>query len=389
MFERLEEPDLLALIEDQLDARAAAALRARLSNEPQVVAAIEQMRHQRGMLRSLAEPLVPADLMAPLEPLLARPMLIQTPGTDWRRKQRLMRRLRMTAAAAAACIMIGGGVAAWYWVQSMSDPVELNPILASGKNTEGAGSPGRLVTAGIEAAQTWPENAVFHHRFPDGDEGVMLAVRNGGGTATMGAAVKEPLTARTDSRPVAAGFALVLMVDPESATTVLREVATGFNNRGALVRNISPEHYAAYKATMSADAAPGGPGAERNRVPGLSPDVAAAINLRPLAGSLDFGPSIDQQAEFAGHGATMTLSIPIADLSAALTKLSGLNSRLILLNSLPDGESPSRGISEPGPTAWLEQAGRIQQMVEQLRAAGGQGDVVLLPVVIQPPRRGF
>ena len=78
MLDHHDELELLALIEGDLDARQAAALRKRLANEPRAQAMIERMREDRAVLRAMGSPELPADFVARLEPLLARPMLIES-----------------------------------------------------------------------------------------------------------------------------------------------------------------------------------------------------------------------------------------------------------------------------------------------------------------------
>ncbi|MHC5008663.1 MAG: anti-sigma factor family protein, partial [Planctomycetota bacterium] len=86
MTQRFDEAELLALIEDTLDPTDAQRLRQRLASEPEAVALIDRMREDRELLRSIPEPEVPGGLLAELEPILARPMLM--PDLPARRRRR-------------------------------------------------------------------------------------------------------------------------------------------------------------------------------------------------------------------------------------------------------------------------------------------------------------
>ena len=110
MFDRFDEAQLLALIEDELDPRDAQALRERLADEPRVLRAIEAMRRDRTALKTTHEPELPGDLLADLEPMMARPMLM--PEADWRRQRR--RRVRPPAwAVMAAMVTLAAMAGLW------------------------------------------------------------------------------------------------------------------------------------------------------------------------------------------------------------------------------------------------------------------------------------
>ena len=110
MLDRFDESELLELIEGGLDARRAEALSRELDADPKAAGLIERMRRDRALLKSLEEPDVPRDLMQALEPLLARPMLLDSPPSkglvdDPRRGRRLWPRLTAVAALIALVVL--------------------------------------------------------------------------------------------------------------------------------------------------------------------------------------------------------------------------------------------------------------------------------------------
>ena len=92
MFESFDESDLLAYVEDELPPEKTDTLRMLLAAHPRALAVIEAMRHDRAILGTDPEPAVPDDLLAELEPMMARPMLMADPQ-DWRRRYRPRRGL--------------------------------------------------------------------------------------------------------------------------------------------------------------------------------------------------------------------------------------------------------------------------------------------------------
>ncbi|MCZ6543924.1 MAG: hypothetical protein O6768_09685, partial [Planctomycetota bacterium] len=76
MFEKLDEAQLLALVEGELDSQEAESLRQRLAGDPEALAVIERMIEDRALLRCSEVPDLPRDILAELEPQMARPMLV-------------------------------------------------------------------------------------------------------------------------------------------------------------------------------------------------------------------------------------------------------------------------------------------------------------------------
>ena len=117
MLDQFDESDLLAFIEDELGPQEAEALSKRLDQDPRALEVIRSMRRDRELLQSLGDPPLPVDLLAELEPRLARPMLIAPTGDDLRRRQRReRRRYGPLAAAGIGLVLFVGG---WFIVSGV------------------------------------------------------------------------------------------------------------------------------------------------------------------------------------------------------------------------------------------------------------------------------
>jgi len=99
MLDEFDPTELIDLIEGELDAPAARALSARLARDPAARATVETIMRDRAVLRSLGHPELPAGLLARLEPLLARPMLIESHAQPAPRAARPGEFRRQVAAA--------------------------------------------------------------------------------------------------------------------------------------------------------------------------------------------------------------------------------------------------------------------------------------------------
>ncbi|MCZ6835191.1 MAG: hypothetical protein O7G85_05390, partial [Planctomycetota bacterium] len=116
LFEQFDEAQLLAFVEGELDPKQQRTLLTRLESNPQAKKAILLMCDDRESMRSIADPELPCDFMAQIEPWLARPMLLETspakPG-EMRRKQRRALRQKQwprMAAAAVLLLVLSGGI---------------------------------------------------------------------------------------------------------------------------------------------------------------------------------------------------------------------------------------------------------------------------------------
>ena len=234
MPQRFDEAELLALIEDQLDPRDAQCLRRRLASEPEVMALIDRMRQDRALLRSIPEPEVPGGLLAELEPILARPMLM--PDLPVRRRRR--RPLWSAVAAAVVLVSLGG-----FWAVLISNvgPKGSSPVEVAGAAGEPVQepppgpSPVEPPSALAKASRgPWPPSgSVIHHHAPLIDvPGRAIVAAQRGAIASAARPGKPAL--------VAADFMLVVRVHDEAeARQTLQRIVSDLGAETALVRNFT------------------------------------------------------------------------------------------------------------------------------------------------------
>lgn len=379
MLDRFDEHELLALIEDQLDPRAAEKLRQRLEAEPGALAFIERLRHDRDLLREAPQPSLPGDLLAELEPMMARPMLM--PETDWRRRHR--RRVRVPVRALAAAVVViaaGGGLWAvvstvdWAGLVESLRPGDDAPMVAAADSQAPSGS----------AA--------------DGREGADVA------EATRAPAAPKARQPRpVDPGPgglIPAEFVLVVAAkDSSTVEHALRTALDGMQTETALVRNFSSAEAAelermllkgsamdldgaAPPATVAGmpqrgDAMPGDPqrrqpGPQRSRR--RQPKVTVQ-NL--LLGPRELAPSFDDQLEFSGQGAVYTISVPVSMLDDVLVRLQLAGDARTTLQLRRAGTAAAAD-----PKLWLQDYPQVQRAAADLRENHPDA-IVLLPVVVK------
>lgn len=379
MFERFDETILLAYVEGELSEEAAAALRLELTGHPEVQAALDRMRADRLALRSLGEPDVPADLLAPLESLLARPMLLE-PGEYRRRVHGGERRRRMVLAVAGVAVVVGGAVLASLALRGGGgDGPEL--VAGSGTGAEGPASPTvpAPVAAPVRVAAAPPPG-------PD-----QPGVAGPGDRVAL--STPQPLAG-----PVALRFALVIpAAEMEAAEAILRDAVNV--DGGALVQNFSEEEARSIDrwlatqargrggrgplmADLSRDAKGAEPDLRRLRQDLMRLDAATRPNLsQQLAGAEALAPPYSEQLRLSAHGATHTITLPLRSLSELLARIhraTGAATSLALLDQDP----------ADGTSLWTAQRDVIQRSIDELEARD-PGAVIYLPVRVSvPPARG-
>ena len=132
--DQFEEAQLLALIEAQLDHATAQQLRKRLEAHSGAGELIERLQADRELLRSEPEPALDVDLVAELEPLMARPILMGPPG-EFRRRRTRRRRWVLPLAAGLGVAFVGG-----LWVVLSHGP---RPVGGAGETALAHGPEGR------------------------------------------------------------------------------------------------------------------------------------------------------------------------------------------------------------------------------------------------------
>ena len=103
-----------------------------------------------------------------------------------------------------------------------------------------------------------------------------------------------------------------------------------------------------------------------------------------LLGSPALAPSLEQQLGFSSRGASLTISVPVADLPALLEKLAVVDGATTAVLMLPDSDAAAadaRG-SDSLQARWLADAPAVQAALRRLRQTG-EHTVIELPVVVE------
>ena len=442
MSDQLSESELLAYVEDELDAKEASALRARLADERHVLAALDRLREDRALLRSAGEPALPLDFLTELEPQLARPMLMGQPPGAYRRRHRQRRRsVRWTrlAVAAALPVVIFAGVWALLSIgtpagsERPGDGGHSGVAQAPGEAGSGAAASdtgaGPGLVGGGEDAWPPPGSVIVHERpLPAGPRFAMAqpSVEGGGAAERPSPPVEDGAGSRATM--VSAVFALVVPAgDLPSGERIIREAVEAFTAAGdepaepavALVRNFTYAEarvlFDRYYQPMPGDPSPpdryAAVGDEADRSASFEerqrqtrrlaqmirelrtrhrPDEEALFSTQ-LIGPDRLAASYERQLSFSSRGATHTITIPAAALAEMLTRLYQADGASTTLRLLPP-EDPrqlrpeARSDSESEAALlrqWAEDYRSIRQFISQLRAEKDREAYVLLPVVIE------
>lgn len=433
MLDHFDESDLLALIEGELGPDEAASLWRRISEDPHARGVIQAMQRDRELLQSLGEPPVPVDLLAELEPRLARRMLMAPTGEDLRRRhRRRRRRFGPIAAAAVIGLTLFAGV---FWAAvsgrlSSTGPetadqfaMATDPAPASIDLSSSGGdawlTPRPLVAKQSGGGPVPPPGSSIHHRGP-----LDIPLVAAGADADDEAAPAR--FARSGQRPspnesgdgevrlLAADFAVVLrFADAQDAQRILQNVAQRFPNRSAVVRNFSfaeAQRLAeAWLVTARGDNRPSETAARfdaarssrLDRKPRSLSDLklvasraksqlAKGEQRRPtetdhrseqLYGPTALAPTFEQQLDFSRRGADYTIAIPASQLRAALAQMQIIESQTTTLRMLSLDEASAEAQRSADAFALVDYAqarDAAGRLVQQSPEA-----VILLPVIVQ------
>lgn len=413
-LDKFDETDLLAFIEDQLDPERAAEIRRFLAGDRETLALLEQMQDDRRMLQSMDEPVVPADLLAELEPMMARPMLMPDPG-DWRRRYRRRRPWKRYAAVAAiVCMALLAGI----WASTSG-------LIGFGRST---GSTLALTDGAIPivpdiaraeatGADQWPPpETVIHHRAPgipgatDSAEKMVTAVRPAPDRRRLAPGEAPTLTA--------VQFVLVVTSrgddDERGIEQTLQRVLEEVDGETALVRNFSfqeARHIAQRLRVEQGRALDRDLARARDDFAGMAAMAGSAdrsprdlVDLprrRRAAGRLartleksggplrvsgqllgprSLAPTYEQQLEYADRGAIWTITVPADCLNDVLARLQVTEGRVTALQAwdATDALDDAAAVRSTAADRWLKDYPRI------LREAAELSGTVMLPVVIRP-----
>ncbi|MCZ6445276.1 MAG: hypothetical protein O6758_03725 [Planctomycetota bacterium] len=429
MFEKLDEAQLLALIEGELDSQEAESLRQRLADDPEALAVIERMIDDRVLLRCSEVPDLPRDILAELEPQMARPMLVGPSPAELRRRYRRPPRRWRRYAMAAAVVAVGILAGVWATINGIfstgvqpgihppmhaesSSNAQLPPDLRRRPETD------KLVLARDDDRGSRPPPSAANGfakppssaigdapstRIPVGGEGPVEPPKTGD-NAGQGA----------DEILLAADFALVLQAgDLTSAQETLQQLVTELGPRAALVRNFSYEEARRLEQEwlLSRVRRPGTDPAEVTAsIDGRNDAIARQRNLRELAdrarrqlvvrqrnrpdtdaplseqlyGPKELAPSLEQQLEFSDRGAAYTISVPASQLSRVLARLQVDQRHSTFLQMLRNVDRKSSGGPGESPLRWLRDYPHVLAAARRLQDR--RDGVILLPIVIQQPR---
>ncbi len=381
MLERYDQSELLGLIEGDLDARSAAALRSRLAKDPLVASMVDAMILDRSELRAFEEPVPPQDFLVDIEPMLSRPMLyepvaeivVTKPGEFRRQQQRRARRTRWGRLAVAAALLLAATGGGWALIQSFSGDGfnHTNEMLASGPagpvdhSDVARNSPPRADGSAHSALTNATRDELgpgpVHHNRPPrhilSDSTPALASAQPNATKSVNAPIANEAAA--GPMIVAADFAVVMQTPNATvAESAVSGVIADLGDRASLVRNFSyaeaqklnEQYRLAHGGSTrrGADAPPAvalAPGMaevretsitrselfalarnvreqlQSNGVAGESSASQASTRGSTIAGAAKLAPTLEQQLDFSSRGATYTLAVPASEVVALLERL--------------------------------------------------------------------
>ncbi|HRQ74851.1 MAG TPA: hypothetical protein PK098_02920 [Phycisphaerales bacterium] len=418
MHEQFDDIQLLALIEGELPVVEADAVRAQLQRDPQMSARVEAMIRDRQLLRTEPEPILHLNLLERVEPMLARPMLmddrplaepvVSAPGAFRREHHRRDRRRRIVRFALAASIGIVAFAGLWSVVSlGVAPSMERLAQLFKDENETVHPHDFKPVEPVLIA------DGVIHHKRPDFQRDLLAG--------HLGHDFAERRERITDTPHQPRLMLVVQAMDAKQAEQTLERALTGVDERIALVQNFSFAEARELErqwllargpvegtgAPQSADlrgrdrAGNNGPGfdelaervrqqvreIERQRQPAFSPS-------RQLLGPRELAASLASQLAYSSRGATHTITLPAGRLHSLLTVLHNATGQRTMLQPLPESAvdaAPARsGERRPPRVAatevlWLQNMPQIQAALEELERLNPETLVHLPILVLQAP----
>jgi len=393
-FEQFDEIQILALIEGELSPRNENRLLAKLESNPQVREQVMQMRRDRSELRDMTEIDLPRDFLIDLEPLLARPMLMdptpaRKPGEYRRRHQLDNRRTpwRRYAVAAMILLTLTGGI----WAVSSGQAGRSLQALQAFLFDQEEMLPDRLQVEDIAAPvfanleDEWTlEDGILHHYRPQPVTLPTLASADDAANAT--------LNNRPNQKIIANVAIIVKSKDAAYFEQSMSDLLPRFDFQIALVRN----HTSVIRRTERNGSTPNPTprnAKESGKQRSLDRQVSSELNefLRPdfkplrdgqVLGRRDFRPSRDQQIGFDVLGASHTLcitSIRVNELLGQVATLPHLATQLRVIN---DAGSVGMDLIHRSSSQSLADLRKVREAMAGL-ANHGDGAVVMIPVIFQ------
>jgi len=439
-FDGLNQSELLAYVEGELDAAGSALIEQRVAEvvggpEGQAaVAALRSMRQDRVVLRSAPEPAVPMDFVAELEPQLARPMLIESRPGRYRRahrkKTRRTAQLRLVGAAAALLIVAGG---TWWAIAELADGFSdwTNRLVATNQQDNDdvppPGSdliPSELTTVVLNDADPADSTVPSPNPVTDGESAPI-----GPSVLTANFQLVLHASSEEDAERTTASAFFAVLTDGGGADAVMDhgdhpgpiETTTPDGNDqggaggacvsgmgGVLVRNFSFEEVRAElnairlaRRTAGDDDAPlivgtdDLTGTEGGAPPNPRSDVASLLRklraerldsdqrARVVTGDAALSPSYEEQLAFSDDGAAYVIAVPARKLTALLAQLRIAQERRTSLRPLGGGAEADRTAEATATQRWLEEYRLVQSFLKAVHDAEGRDARVLVPLVVE------
>ena len=389
-FDQFDEIQILALIEGELSPRNENRLLAKLESNPQVREQVMQMRRDRSELRDMTEIELPRDFLIDLEPLLARPMLMdptpaRKPGEYRRRHERANRRApgRRYAVAAMILLTLTGGI----WAVSSGQAGRGLQALQAFLFEQEEMLPDRLQVDDIADPMVaiedeWTlEDGILHHYRP---QTVTLPT-----LASTDDAANTPLNSRPNQKIIATVAIVVMSNDAAYFEQSMADILPRFDSNVALVRNYSN---VILKTERNASPTPRNV-KESGKQRSLDRQVSSELNefLHPdfeplrdgqVLGRRDFIPSRDQQVSFDVLGASHTLCIKSIMVNELLGQVATLPHLAIQLRVINDAGLAGMDLIPRSSSQSLADLRKVRAAMAGL-ANHGDGAVVMIPVIFQ------
>jgi hypothetical protein len=424
-----DESQLLALIEDQLDASAAARFRAELTDKPALLAQIDAMRADRQGLRSLPEPALPRDLLEALEPALARPMLLAPlSAAEYRKRHSRTRRPRTASLALAAAVLLALFAGVWAASTGMltgdrnatPDPSDIHASRTPGEGvlaqrsriaTDSAFSDSMLASAADVAVH---ERVTVHHLPPPIDVRIALADASSKAVGPNHiATAASDLRAAAAIEPVTAPFVLVIETDNlERAIELLSRPLDPAKATISLVRNVTEEevlefgHMLALRSNIARQAEPPAVASTRTTTADrsqpvanaparagdfeLSPEVPELVLGEQVAGDPGRAASVEEQLRFSNAGVQYALTVPADRLAEALMAVNLAAGQTTSLRSLDALDAPpieKLPRTMPVELQWIEQLRSIRQSLANVDLAEARDVVIPVRIEVRESRK--
>jgi len=415
----INEEQLLAFIEGELTDDEAGHLRRSIEQrDPALASRLDAMAGDRAALRELPAVDPPADFLAEIEPMIARPMLMDSqaapPGAVRRARHRRHRHMQFLQAAAAAAIVIGLSIGVLFAVDAIGifHSTSQSTVASSGSAATPAGADNTADAEDSVLDAAAPADGELHHMLPSPARMTSPAHQRAGTDDPSSSPTPTPNPAPDGVAPslVHADFALVLSADDRQAAEASLIAALNVRSEvrsthTALVRNLTVDELRGIEQRwMARRAAAGNPvrvprtadvdggdaqalnsTGDRLRVPRtlLNENADELVRAGLVAGNRELMPPYSRQIELSRSGAAYTVAVPLAELQSMLERLNSADIRSAALRAF-DVQPLSSGNQAAAldDAGWPRQLRRIRATIAELQRDNPDA-VLLLPIVVE------